>query len=533
MKNKKIVGISCLAAVGVIALCVCLNGTKYDSIGEYNEFGLAKAEKSGKFGYIDEDKKEIIPVTFDSIEDFTDSGMAVVTNEKNEGVYRFDGTCILPLRYQEIELGKVNAEGIIPVSLNGEENFMDLDGSVLFETAEDGPMSLLKVQSDGRYGFADQDGTVILPCDYTELEVLNDNGDNALLILDGNCNFMDAAGHMLYDEVAGGDEDGWFLVKLNGICGYVTASNEEVIPVKYASLAKEGKNSDGYIRLAADGKLLLTDERGTLLYQETCDFGPNGLAAVQNQDGLWGYIDKEGETAAACIYDEIESFNEYGLSRVRSGDLYGYIDEAGVQVIQCLYDETGSFNEYGLSRVRSGDLYGYIDKTGVQVIPCIYDEIEFNEYGIAKAREDQEISFLSSAGQKLFDKVGTFSGKGVACAEKENVFFFIDDNGRRINEKDYDEIRELQDTEGSGIGGFLICKGVRYGLADADGQEIISPEYDEEGAKEIAEEEYSLWIDFKTDPGNTMTQAFNAPVPELDLPEIILHDSNDGGSRWV
>lgn len=486
MKNKKIVGISCLAAVVVIALCVCLNGTKYDNIGEYDEFGLAKAEKSGKFGYIDEDEKEIIPVTFDSVGDFTDSGMTVVANENGEGVYRFDGTCVLPLRYQEIELGKVNAEGIIPVSLDGTENFMDLDGSVLFETVKEGPMSLLKVQSDGRYGFADQDGTVVLPCDYTKLEVLNDNGDNALLMLDGSRNFMDAAGNMLYDEVSENDEDGWLLVKIDGNCGYVTETNETVIPVKYTSLEKEGKNSAGYIRLAADGKLLLTDEKGTLLYQETRDFEPNGLAAVQNQDGLWGYIDKEGETAAACIYDEAEAFNEYGISRV-----------------------------------RSEGLCGYIDKTGVQVIPCIYDEVECNEYGIVKVRKGQEISFLSLAGQKLFDKVGTFSDKGIACAEKENVFFFIDDDGNRINEKNYDGIRELQNTGKSGIGGFMICKGVRYGLADAAGQEIISPEYDEEGAKEIAEEEYSLWIDFKTGLNGIMTQAFNDPAPGLDIPEII------------
>ena len=485
MRSKKIIGIGCLAVAGVIALGVCLNGSKYDNIGEYNEFGLAKAEKSGKFGYVDEDEKEVIPVTFDSVGDFTDLGMTVVTNKKGEGVYLFDGTCILPLRYQEIELGEVNAKGIISVSLNGKENFMDLDGSVLFETTEDGPMSLLKVQSDGRYGFADQDGTVVLPCDYTKLEVLNDNGDNALLALDDSWNFMDAAGNMLYDEVSAGDEDGWLLVKLGGNCGYVTASNETVIPMEYTDLVKEGKNSAGYIRLAADGKLLLTDEKGASVYQEICDFEQNGLAAVQNQAGLWGYIDQEGETAADCIYDEVEAFNEYGLSKVKSGGLCGYIDQ-----------------------------------TGAEVIPCIYDEIEFNEYGIAKAREDQEISFLSAAGQKLFDKVGTFSDKGVACAEKENVFFFIDDDGNRINEKDYDEIRELQDTEKSGIGGFLICKGVRYGLADAAGQEMISPEYDEAGAKEIAEE-YSLWIDFKTGFGNFIKQASGNSVPGSDLSKII------------
>lgn len=477
MKNKKIVGIGCLAAVGVIALCVFMNTEKYDSTGEYNGFGLAKAEKSGKFGYIDQNKKEIIPVTFDSVGDFTDSGMTVVADEKGEGIYRFDGTCVLPPEYQSIEIGEANADGIIPVSLNGEENFMDLDGSVLFEAAADGPMSLLEVQSDGRYGFADQDGTVVLPCEYTKIEVLSDNGDNALLVLDDSRNFMDASGKLLYDEVAADDEDGWILVKLGGNCGYVTAANEVLIPAEYASLEKEGRTSGGYIRLAADGRLLLTDETGAPVYQEIRDFEPNGLAAVQNQDGLWGYIDEEGEAAVACLYEEAEPFNEYGLSKVRSGELWGCIDE-----------------------------------TGVQVIPCLYDEIGFNEYGIVKTREGEEISFLSQTGQKQFDRIGAFSDKGVAFAEKDGVFFFIDDSGNRINEKDYDAVRELRNEEGSGVGGFLISRGVRYGLADDAGEEIISPEYDEEGAKEIAEE-YSLWDDLQAGLAHIAVQAKDESAP--------------------
>lgn len=490
MKNKKAVGIGCLAALGVIAVCAYINVSWYDNIGEYNKFGLAKAEKSGKFGYIDQNKKQVIPVEFESVEDFTDAGMTVVTGEEGEGIYRFDGTCILPLEYQEIELGAECANDTVAVSLDGEANFIDMDGTVLYESTAEGPMSLLKVQSGGKYGFADQDGTVVLPCGYTQLEVLSDNGDNALLLLDDEQNFMDRSGALLYDEVEAGDEDGWLQVKDDGNYGYVSAANETLVPVKYASLKKEGRNSAGYIRLAADDKLLLTDETGALLYKDTRSFEPNNLAAVQDERGMWGYIDREGEIAVACLYDEVDAFNEYGLSRAKSGELYGYIDE-----------------------------------TGVQVIPCLYDEVEFNEYGIVRAREGKEVSFLSSTGQKQFDKVGAFSSKGVTLAGKGHSFFFINNNGNRINELDYDSIHELQDAEETEVEGFLTCKGIRYGLADDAGEEIISAEYDEEAVEEIAEK-YCLWAELKAGLDSITAQASSRQAaPGLDLPEIIEFDA--------
>lgn len=484
MKKLCITGISCVAMVCMVILGVYLYVSRFDYIGSYNEFGLAKAEIDGKYGYIDEDNNEVIPIEFNSVGEFGSAGMVVVKSDEGAGIYGSDGACILPLEYQDIELGDENKNELIPVTLNGEANFMDKDGTVIFEATAEGPLSLLKVQSGGKYGYVDADGTEVLPCEYADLEVLSENSGTALLEMDGVKNFMDPSGAMLYDEVGDADEDGWIPVTQDGSCGYVTAENETVFPIQYASLVKEGRNSAGYIRVKADSRLLLADEAGKLLYQDTREFEPNNLAAVQDEKGHWGYIDRDGEVAVACLYDEVETFNEYGLSRARSGELYGYVDEKGVQVIPCIYDEL----------------------------------VDFNEYGYTKAREGENINFISVTGQKQFDQVGQFSSEGVTLAGKGNEFFFIDEDGNRISESGYDSINSLGND---GTEGFLTCKGIRYGFTDGSGQEIIPAEYDDDPASSPMMAEYCLWTELKAELDSITAQAANDPTPGLDLPEII------------
>lgn len=52
--------------------------------------------------------------------------------------------------------------------------------------------------------------------------------------------------------------------------------------------------------------------------------------------------------------------------------LYGYINDLGLWVIQPRYDNVQSFNDSGMARVRVGNRYGAIDPTGRLVIPLVF-----------------------------------------------------------------------------------------------------------------------------------------------------------------
>ncbi len=76
---------------------------KYDSLGEYSE-NMIVAEKTGKYGYIDNEGKESIPFIYFSADDFSD-GLAAVKNEKGKYLFinKAGEIVIKPHEYDKVD----------------------------------------------------------------------------------------------------------------------------------------------------------------------------------------------------------------------------------------------------------------------------------------------------------------------------------------------------------------------------------------------------------------------------------------------
>ena len=81
-----------------------------------------------------------------------------------------------------------------------------------------------------------------------------------------------------------------------------------------------------YHLLDGEGNIL-TDEPVWLMEMESWSFD-EGLQAVRNSDGKWGYIDLQGDVVIPCMYNAAYAFDG-ALAEVRLGDQVGYIDQAG------------------------------------------------------------------------------------------------------------------------------------------------------------------------------------------------------------
>ena len=85
-----------------------------------------------------------------------------------------------------------------------------------------------------------------------------------------------------------------------------------------------GEDLIGFVDLKGRDKLFCKKTE----YIEIKDFS-EGLAAVQNVNGLWGFINKEGEEVITCQFKSCSVFSE-GLSHVTGNDgLSYYIDKKG------------------------------------------------------------------------------------------------------------------------------------------------------------------------------------------------------------
>ena len=278
-------------------------------------------------------------------------------------------------------------EGLADVQKDGKWGFIDTGGKIVipleYVYVDHFCEGLASVAKNGKMGFIDTAGEVVIPLDYDGAWRFREG--LAAVKKDGKWEFIDTTGKIVitldYDEARWFNE-GLAAVKKDSKWGFIDTNGKIVIPLNYdeaqgfneglAAVKKDGK----WGCIDANGKIVIPlDYDSALLFNE-------GLAAVE-KDGKWGYIDAHGKTAVPLEYDFADRFCE-GLATVRSGSFeegkYGYIDVTGKIAIPLEYDGALSFSE-GLAAVKKDGKWGFIDTGGKIMVPLEYDEFMsfFNE----------------------------------------------------------------------------------------------------------------------------------------------------------
>jgi hypothetical protein len=245
--------------------------------------GLGAASKDGKWGYVDRQRKLVIPFQFKYAGQF-DHGMArVILKEKaffidesgtrvtpefdgafdfredlaavevgkNVGYIRRDGSFALPPLHGSAS-GIDFSEGLAAVRINGKVGFMDKTGSIVIQPTYDDVYAfsdgLAPVELAGKWGYVDRVGNVVVPIQYD-------------------------IGHMFSEGIAS--------VQLDGKWGYIDRSGRFAIPAIFDSAMpfcggiaavetfhKIGKASDGSQAELYRGKHGMIDHAGNYLWRD-------------------------------------------------------------------------------------------------------------------------------------------------------------------------------------------------------------------------------------------------------------------------
>ncbi len=116
----------------------------------------------------------------------------------------------------------------------------------------------------------------------------------------------------------------------------------------------------------------------------------NGFAPYSTVDNKYGFINKKGQPATPCVYEEVSYFNEE-LAAVKMYNKWGFIDTKGKMVIKPEYDAANSFYE-GLADVCLDGKCGYIDKIGKIVIPLKFaNAYSFFSNGLAAISDENQM----------------------------------------------------------------------------------------------------------------------------------------------
>ena len=288
-------------------------------------------------------------------------------------------------------------------------------------------LAAVKDKND-KWGFIDTSGELVIPCRWESVEDFH-QGVARVMFDDRQCGYIDRRGMAAFPGR-------W------GCCG---SFNSEGLAYVYDG----DYDYDGFIDKS--GNLVIP----TTQWEDERSFS-EGLAAVCDKNGKWGYIDTKGSLVVPCEIDMERAPGRFHCSRALVENMYGqkgFIDKTGNVVIPCEWDDAEDFND-GLAKVQNDDgLCGFINTSGRLVIPCQWewdDVSEFSE-GLAWVIGDNDkYGFIDTEGRlvipySFYDpEEGFHDGLAAVHDEEEDVTWVIDKKGNKVmkGKWDFDRISE-------------------------------------------------------------------------------------------
>ncbi|MCX6253689.1 MAG: WG repeat-containing protein [Bacteroidia bacterium] len=142
-------------------------------------------KKDDKYGFVDVTGKVLVPIIYDDALSFSE-GLAIVKKEDKYGFVDINGKEVTPFIYDEPEISimmkRIRLIQIIPafrfselgawVTKDGKYGFMDVNGKLLIPIIYDDANSFsedrAKVKKDNKYGYVDLNGNIMVPIIYDE-----------------------------------------------------------------------------------------------------------------------------------------------------------------------------------------------------------------------------------------------------------------------------------------------------------------------------------------------------------------------------
>ncbi len=206
----------------------------------------------------------------------------------------------------------------------------------------------------------------------------------------------------------------------------------------------------------------------------------DGVMVIRGEDG-WGYYNVDSRKFILdCKYDEVLDFSE-GIGCYFDGEVYRYIDTDGKPLFDGKIIEGTSFSD-GLARVMTDDSLGYIGKDGKIALYCDYEYFDDFREGYARVAQGDELGFMKKNGELLTvvdcERLYNFSN-GYAQFVKNGKVCLLGSDGKVALRTEYDALSRKQTDEYFALrdGVLPVMKDGKYGFIDAEGNEVIAPQY--------------------------------------------------------
>ena len=391
----------------------------YDEISSIDyKTGCVLVKKDEKFGLLDIYGNTILGMEYDSIvsdgfysdKDFDKKTGFIVSQKRAHGVdfgyFDYKGNCILDVKYESIERAlKYDTNDIYLIAMqNGKKGVFKNKKKVVDLNYQEIIYSSLSnifiVNKNGKYGFYNLDGSVILKTEYTSYSVAGNyisvKKEDENLLYDVNGNLVNKASYKKMIET--------------GNPAYFIAEDESGL---YSIISKESNINEKFeqVSYAFDNYFTFVDEKGKAgvinALTDIVEIEPEydfvilieGTKTLQAIDGTNNFIDiYSSDLEKVITMDDaiVENLNN-GYVRIYSENEMKYFDENGKIV-----KNTQVYPDKKLYATYKDDKWGYATSDEKVVVECIYDIVtEFNEYGFAGVKKDGKWGVIDENGKIL------------------------------------------------------------------------------------------------------------------------------------
>ena len=342
--------------------------------------GILKVLKDGKYGLIDTNGTQIANCEYDSITALKGVENSLLTEKDGKvGIIDNVGSVIIDTNYEEIEpistrfedgyivRNEDNKYGVITYTktVAVEENYDDIKNVY-------GGGKYYIVREGNNWEVIDTEGNKYLAGDYDD--IISIAGENAIVENNGNYGVVSIASgenviDIKYDGVTytAGNK---YIVVDNNKYGIVDDTNNVLIDLKYSNISYrsssnfyEGTNED-YTSDLLDSDLNV--KLSNVIVSEVNE--TKGYIKVRDNDTYKHYNFRFEEKTS----QEILNGNTIFLSRNEEGK-YGFVDKNGNVVVNYIYDDAREQNDYGYASVKQDGLWGSIDSQGQVAVAPSYN----------------------------------------------------------------------------------------------------------------------------------------------------------------
>lgn len=297
--------------------------------------------KNGQYG-LTKNGKELTSNEYQSMTYEIDMNVIIVEKNQKYGAIDTEGKIIIPVQYDEINVNGMymyakNAQGIIVLDSTGKEVNTNSNSYKYSTENEKYYITIINSEDEEKYGVVDKNDNKIIEEKYSYIGYLfgdyfiaSDN-NKKLGIIDFNENIKL---EFKYNSIQKIQNKNIVQATINdsGVTEIFDNNLEKSAEMEKCRIQK----FDNYIKIYNENETKYFDNNGKELTNSKV-YTDNKLL-VKNENGRYGFVDKDGNVKVQCIYDGATEFNKYGFAGIKENDKWGAIDENGNIILEPSYN---------------------------------------------------------------------------------------------------------------------------------------------------------------------------------------------------